>query len=169
MLTIEKKSLRVGRYVDTQHVSTGIRNYKQERWAANSERIGKEDSMSVWYSIEELEEFLATAKENGANGVRMYFAVYSNDYKAVPEYAGRQTMVMVASKAKRTAEGILNKDVYVNTEEGTNILAYNSGAICPPFNCPGGKGGTGGGIADADDWGIGTTLIDRGDQGMMIV
>lgn len=168
MLTIEKKSLRVGRFVDTQHVSTGIRNYKQERWAQNSERIGKEDSMSVWYSIEEIEEFLATAKESGANGVRMYFAVYSPDYKAVPEYQNRQTIMMVASKAKRTEKGIESKDVYVNTEEGTSILAYNAGSICPPFNCP--PGGKGGGIADADDWGgIGTTLIDCGDKGMLIV
>lgn len=167
MLTIEKKSLRVGRYVDTNHVSTGIRNYKQERWAQNSERIGKEDSMSLWYSIEEMEEFLATAKKNGANGIRMYFAVYSNDYKATPEYAGRQTMVMVASKAKRTEKGIESRDVYVGTETGSTILAYNAASMCPPFNCP--PAGKGGGIADADDWGIGTTLIDCGDNGVLIV
>jgi hypothetical protein len=169
MLTIEKKSLRVGRYVDTKHVSTGIRNYKQERWAQNSERIGKEDSMSLWYSIEELEEFLATAKGSGANGVRMYFSVYSADYKAVPEYQNRQTVILVASKAKRTEKGIESKDVYVNTEDGgVSILAYNASTMCPPFNCP--PGGKGGGIADADDWGgIGTTLIDCGDKGMLIV
>jgi hypothetical protein len=165
MLTIEKKSLRVGRFVDTQHVTTGINNYKKERWAQNSERIGKEDSMSVWYSIEEMEEFLATAKQNGANGVRMYFAVYSNDYKATPEYQNRQTIMMVASKAKRTEKGLESRDVYVGTETGSTILAYNAGSICPPFNCPpGGKGG----IADADDWGVGNTLIDCGDNGVFI-
>jgi hypothetical protein len=167
MLTIEKKSLRVGRYVNTQHVNTGIDNYTKERWAANSEHIGKSDSRSVWYSIEELEEFLATAKENGANGVRMYFAVYSNDYKAVPEYQNRQTIMMVASKAKRTEKGIESKDVYVGTEDGSSILAYNAGSICPPWNCP--PSGKGGGIADADDWGIGNTLIDCGDNNVLIV
>src|SRR5689334_3262052 len=123
MLTIEKKSLKVGKYVNTNHVNTVISNYKKERWVHNSQRIGKEDSMSSWYSIEELEEFIANAKEHGANGIRFYFAAYSNDYAEVPAYAGRQTLVMVASKAKRTAEGILNKDVYISTEEGSNILA----------------------------------------------
>jgi hypothetical protein len=171
MLTIEKKSLRVGQFVDTQHVSTGIRNYKQERWVHNSERLGKEDSMSVWYSIEELEEFLYQAKENGANGVRMYFSAYPKDFKKVPEYAGRQTIVLVASKGKRNEQGkIVNKDVYVQTENGANILAYNFGSVCPPYNCPGGKGGLGDGIAEGDDWGgIGTALVDRGDKGMLVV
>ena len=171
MLTIEKKSLNVGRFVDTQHVNTVIRNYKQERWVNNSKHIGKEDSMSVWYSIEEMEEFLAKAKDSGANGVRMYFAAYSEDYARTPEYAGRQTIVMVASKGKLTPTGIVNKDVYINTEEGSTILAYNAGSMCPPFNCPGGKGGSpgGGGIA-GDDWGgIGTTLVDCGDNGMLVV
>ena len=76
MLTIEKKSLKVGKYVSTEHVDTVIKTYKQERWVHNSERIGKEDSLSVWYSIEELEEFMATSKENGADGIKFYFAAY---------------------------------------------------------------------------------------------
>jgi hypothetical protein len=168
MLTIEKKSLKVGKYVNTEHVNTVISNYKRERWVHNSQRIGKEDSMSAWYSVEELEEFIEKIKEHGANGIRFYFAAYSPDYADVPAYADRQTIVMVGSKAKRTEAGIVNKDVYINTEEGSTILAYNSGAICPPFNCPGGKSGSG--TVDGDDWGgIGTTLIDCGDQGMVIV
>jgi hypothetical protein len=161
--TIEKKSLRVGKYVDTNHVDTVIRNYKQERWVHNSERLGKEDSMSAWYSIEELEEFIEKVKDHGGNGIKFYFAAYSHDYVDVPEYAGRQTIVMVASKGKRSATRIDNKDIYVSTVKGSTILAYNSGQLCPPFCYPG--------SADNEDsWGgIGTTLIDRGDNGMVIV
>jgi len=62
MIAIEKKSLLVGKYVSTQHVDKVIRNYKQERWIQNSERIGKEDSLSGWWSIEEIEDFLEKAK-----------------------------------------------------------------------------------------------------------
>jgi hypothetical protein len=54
MLTIEKKTVKAGKLVDTAHVDTIIRNYKKERWVHNSKRLGKEDSLSVWYSIEEL-------------------------------------------------------------------------------------------------------------------
>ena len=55
MLATQKKTLKAGKLVDTGHVNTLIRNYKRERWVHNSKRIGKEDSLSVWYSIEELE------------------------------------------------------------------------------------------------------------------
>jgi hypothetical protein len=57
MLEVQKKSVKVGKLVNTEHVDTVIRTYKQERWMHNSKRLGKEDSLSVWYSIEELEEF----------------------------------------------------------------------------------------------------------------
>ena len=73
MTAIETKSLKVGKYVDTAHVDTLIRNYKQERWRQNSERLGKEDSLSVWFSVEELEEFIANIKDYNATGVRFYF------------------------------------------------------------------------------------------------
>ena len=160
MLATKQKSLKVGKYVTKQHVDTVVRNYKQERWAQNSERIGKEDSLSVWYSIEELEDFLAKAKEHGGDGVRFYFAAYSADYAEQPQYAGRQTMVLVATKQKENETGIAaNKDIYTTTDKGTEILAYNSGAICPPFCKPKGISG--------DD--IGITIIDKGDDGVVII
>jgi len=160
MLATQKKSLKVGRFVNQQHVDTVIRNYKQERWAHNSERIGKEDSLSVWYSIEELEEFIAKAKDHGGDGVRFYFAAYSEDYAEQPLYAGGQTMVMVATKQKENETGqAANKDIYTATEHGTEILAYNSGAICPPFCKPKGISG--------DD--IGITIVDKGNDGLVII
>jgi hypothetical protein len=66
MLTIEKKSLKVGKYVDSRHVDNLVRNYKQEKWVHNSKRLGKEDSLSVWYSVEELEQFIDKIKQHGA-------------------------------------------------------------------------------------------------------
>jgi hypothetical protein len=160
MTTIEKKSLRVGRYVDTTHVDTLIRTYKKERWDDNTQRLGKEDSRSVFFSVEEMEEFLEKVKENGGDGVRMYFAVYPHDYTEVPEYAGRQNLVMVAAKTRETATGIKSKDLYVSTESGAEILAYGDGAGCPPYFCGGN---------DGDGGGIGITIIDRGDKGMVII
>jgi hypothetical protein len=165
MLTIEKNSLQVGRYVDTHHVNTVIRQYKQERWLENSKRIGKDDSLSVWYSVEELEGFIEKIKEHGANGVRMYFAEYPENYHQDADMAHRQTVVLVATKSR--IDGTDSKDVYVNDGNKTSILAYNFGQVCPSY-CPG--TGRGGGIADADTWGdIGTTLVDKGDEGMIVI
>ena len=161
MVTIQKKSLNVGKYVNTAHVDSVIRTYKQERWVHNSDRIGKEDSLSGWWSIEEVEEFLATAKQHGADGVKLYFAAYPQDFAEIPEYAGRQTLVMVGTKRKQTPNGSLDKDIYVNTENGTQILAYNVMKLCPP-NC---------GTKETDsDWGgLGVTIVDRKDKGLTVV
>jgi hypothetical protein len=168
MITTEKKLASVGQFVDTAHVDTVIREYKQERWVHNSERIGKEDSLSTWYTLEEMENWLATAKANGADGIRMYFAAYPSNFQKEPLYADRQTIVMVATKEKQTATGIANKDIYVNTENGTSILAYNMGKVCPPF-CGSGTTKPGEGGFDDGEWGIGMTIVDRGDKGLAVI
>ena len=38
---------------------------------------------------------------------------------------------MVATRQKQTLNGEMNKDIYINTEKGTNILAYNVVASLP--------------------------------------
>jgi len=108
------KSRTVGKFVDSKHTDNVIRNYKQERWVQNSKHIGKEDSLSAWYSVEELERFLAIIKEHGADGVRMYFGAYDADYAEVPLYAGRQTIVMVATQGKDDLDKTLVQS-YANT------------------------------------------------------
>lgn len=161
MMTIGKKSLRVGKRVNTKHVDKVIRNYKHERWIHNSNRLGKEDSLSVWYSVEELEEFLETVKSHGGSGIKMYFGAYDKDYKEQPLYAGRQTVVLVGTKQKETEDGKeVRKDIYINTEDGNTILAYNAGGLCPPFCREFGEGGFGD---------IGITILDKGDEGMTIL
>ena len=159
MNTIQKKSLKVGKQVNTKHVDTVIKNYKQERWVHNSKRLGKEDSLSVWYSIEELEEFIAKSKDHGADGIKLYFGAYDKDHKEQPLFAGRQTIALVATKHKVTPAGESNKDIYISTENGSSILAWNAGNICPPY-C---------GTKDDFGEGVGITIIDKGDDGMAIV
>jgi len=156
MTTIEKKSLRVGKYVDANHVDSLVRTYKQERWVANSEHIGKEDSLGVWYSVEEMEEFIQRAKEAGANGIRMHFGVYPENFAPKPEVSTMQTIVMVANVRKETESGNVEKNVFVNTENGKQILAYNMGGTWPADT-------DGGGI------GVGITIVDRGDKGLAVV
>jgi hypothetical protein len=163
MQTLVKAPKKVGKYVNTAHVDNVIRNYKKERWIQNSDRIGKEDSLSTWWSIAEMEDFIATAKVHGADGLKFYFGAYDSDYTENPKYAGRQTLVMVGTKEAETGIGIKNKDIYVQTENGSNILAYNRGTICPP-DCGPKKPETG---LDGDDM-LGITIIDRGDKGMLV-
>lgn len=156
MLKTIKKSVKAGKLVDTKHVDSVIRNYKQERWVHNSKRIGKEDSLSVWYSLEELEAFLAKAKDHGSDGIKIYFGAYDKKVAPEPMYEGRQTVVLVATKEKETETGVINKDVYINTGNGNSILAFNAGRICPPM--------CGHGV----DTEIGITIIDKGKDGFIV-
>lgn len=158
MLTITSKTRKAGKFVNTEHTDTIIRNYKQERWVNNSKHIGKEDSLSVWYSAEELEQFLERIKLHGADGVRFYFGAYGKEYTDNPLYAGRQTIVMVATQAKETEKGVVDKDVYINNCDVSSILAYNHGRLCPPYCKP---------TFDNDDLGI--TIVDKGDDGIVVI
>lgn len=163
MQTLTTPKTRVGKFVNTAHVDNVIRNYKKERWIQNSDRIGKEDSLSAWWSIEEMEDFIEQAKMHGADGLKFYFGAYGEDHKENPEYAGRQTLVMVGTREAQTALGVKNKDIYVQTDNGTNILAYNRGVLCPP-DCgprPETIPGEGENI-------LGLTIIDRGEKGMLV-
>lgn len=156
-MTSKKKSVKVGKFVSNEHVETVRRNYKEQRWLQNSRRIGKADSLSVWFSLEDVESFLEKLKEHKGDGIRFYFGAYNNEYAEKPLYAGRQTIVMVATKQKQTLAGEVNKDIYINTGEGINILAYNLGRPCPPI-CQSGD--------DFDNLGI---LIDKGEPGSLII
>ena len=156
MLAIQKKSVKAGKQVNTEHVNNVIRNYKKERWLHNSKHIGKEDSLSIWYSLEELEEFLAKAKQHGADGIKMYFGAYDKEHAPTPVHAERQTIVLVATRDRDTDNGTVTKDLYVNTEKGTSILAYNVGRPCPPI------------CNTTEDDAIGITILDKGADGMII-
>jgi hypothetical protein len=160
MLTVKAKTRKAGKLVNTTHVDTVIRNYKKERWVNNSKHIGKEDSLSVWFSIDEIEEFLAKAKDHGGDGIRFYFGAYSEDFADQPLYAGRQTIVMVATQQKETEKGVVDKDMYVTTESGPNVLAYNVGKLCPPMCKPG---------IDGDEDMLGITIIDKKDEGIVVI
>lgn len=130
------KASKKGRQVDTRHVDQLIRNYKKERWVQNTQRLGKADSLSAWYGMEELQSFLQLAKENQADGIKMYFGVYPPDFAEVPEFRGRQTIVLVATKEKLNEKGkTVNKDIYIQNEGKPEILAFNFSSLCPP-SCP---------------------------------
>lgn len=160
-----EKTKAVGKFLTTPEANQLIRTYKRERWAYNTERIGKEDSLSLWWSIEEMENFIEVAKQNGADGLKFYFGAYDENYQEVPEYQDRQTLVMVATKESKVETGIRNKDIYVNTENGKEILAYNRGGICPPACGP----KTQGDIIESDPFELGITIIDKGENGLVII
>ncbi|HTI08234.1 MAG TPA: hypothetical protein VL832_06745 [Puia sp.] len=162
--TIEKKAVKGGKYVNRQEVDTFIRAYKQETWVHNTERIGKEDAKSSWYTVDELEGFLAKVKQQGGNGVRMHFGIYPEGYGNNPELAGRQAIVLVGT---RSSDGTVttSKELYIGNGKETKILAFVGDYPCPAY-CPFPYTPPTTGSAQTA---VGTTLVDMGEKGMQIV
>ena len=153
MNTIAKKSVNAGQFLTNEHVATLLSTYKQNRWVDNSEKLGKEDSLTAHVSIEELEMLIERIKLQGGDGVRLHFAAYPENYTSQPELAGRQTVVMVGT---RKGNGGANKEIYMSEGQDARILAYGDMPICPPFCGSGiGKKGT-------------TSIVDLGDKGMVV-
>lgn len=159
MSTIVKKSVNEGYYITKKEMDELTTAYKQQRWADNSDRLGKSDSMSVWLSVEEVENFLERVKNNGGNGIRLHFAVHGNDC-LVPEQSGMQTVVMVANRSK---DGTLQnaKELYADHNGNPELVAYLPMPICPPM-CGGGLGKATPGMGKA-------TLIVRKDDSMEVI
>jgi hypothetical protein len=168
MSTITKTSVKKGQFVDSKHVDSLLSNYKKERWVHNTKRLGKEDSLSVTFGIKEMGEFMRVARENGADGIRVYFGVYPEGFEKVPEYAGRQTVVLVAVRETMDADGrLIAKPLYYQTENGLEILAFNMSNICPPYSDPSSPDDGYGYVIQ--DRGLGLTFHNNEDGNMMVL
>ncbi len=135
-LSMLSTQTKLGKRVDTAHVDKLIGNYKKHRWVNNTLNLGRPDSLSVWYGLEELQSFLDLAKAHDADGIKMFFGVYPQDYSLQPELSGLQTVVLVATRQSKSGTGVVNKSIYTNNGGNMEILAFNFGGICPPFCLP---------------------------------
>jgi hypothetical protein len=156
MNTIAKKSVNAGKFLANDQVSTMLSTYKQNRWVDNSEKIGKEDSLTVSVSIEELEMVIERIKLHGGDGVRFHFAAYPDNYTPQPESSNHQTIIMIGTR--KAADGA-NKEIYMSEGQDARILAYGDMPFCPPY-CGSGVGRTSRPTT--------TSLVDRGEKGMVV-
>lgn len=75
-------------------------NYNAKKASLTSKKAQKEDANAIWYSLEELENYIHYIKTNGAkegynvDGIRFYFGVYPDDEKH-GEKAGLTTLFLV--------------------------------------------------------------------------
>lgn len=159
MSTIEQKVVKVGNYVGTEHVDSLIRTYKTERWIQNSENLGKEDTLDSWYSLEELEEFIQTAKMHGSDGIRLCFGVYGAHNAPKPGMEGKQTIAFVATRGEDEGQASpVLRDVYINKNGKVDLLAYNTG-IGWPWTTP----------VPPTTGALGSVMIADKDKGMKVI
>lgn len=84
-------------------------NYNKKRASLTAKKAQKEDANAIWYSLEELENYIHYIKTNGAkdgynvDGIRFYFGVYPDDEKH-GEKAGLTTLFLVPTGKKAATE-----------------------------------------------------------------
>ncbi|MEN2489027.1 hypothetical protein AAYQ05_14605 [Flavobacterium sp. B11] len=80
-------------------------NYNNKKASLTAKKAEKEDANAIWYSLEELENYIHYIKTNGAkdgydvDGIRFYFGVYPDD-EAHGEKAGLTTLFLVPTGKK---------------------------------------------------------------------
>lgn len=80
-------------------------NYNSKKASLTAKKAQKEDANAIWYSLEELENYIHYIKTNGAkdgynvDGIRFYFGVYPDDEKH-GEKAGLTTLFLVPTGKK---------------------------------------------------------------------
>ena len=164
MSTIEKKIVKSGKYVSAEHLDSLISNYKKERWIQNSERIEQDDTFGAWYSVDELEEFVRTAREHGADGINVYFGVYGGKAHR-PELEGRQTLAMVATRSEHECgDTMVRKNPTLSNAPigDDDFLIYNM--INPVANPS-----IFGGLKMADNRPLGLTIVSDKNDNMRVL
>lgn len=120
-------------------------NYNKTRYPLIKNLIKKEDANAIWFSIEELENYIAYAKEEAAkqkfqmDGIRFHFGSYPED-KLYAEKAGLTTIFLAPTGKKiktntTTKEQNLVQKSTLN-EETLSIAPLNYGSIGNPPPVP---------------------------------
>lgn len=104
------------------------KNYNLKRAAGIKSLIGKEDANAVWFSIDELQNYIDYIKTEGAakghdvDGIRFYFGVYSDTESA--DKAGFTTLFL-SPTCKLPNSTVVAKDM-------TDLELLNYGSMGNP-------------------------------------
>lgn len=116
------------------------KRYHEERAGLISTNIRRDDATAVWYSIEELENYINYVKcqgtEKGINvtGIRLYLGVYPND-NSYNEKAGLTTIFLSPTKKREAnvkAKTARTEQTLEENVDATELQPLNYGGIGHP-------------------------------------
>jgi len=101
------------------------KNYNDTRAGLHQQKLGKEDANAVWYSLQELENYIAYIKRQGiekgfdVDGIRLYMGVYPATEEA--SKAGYTTIFLAPTGLAKNVQ-----KQATNTGGSPDILAINA-------------------------------------------
>jgi hypothetical protein len=120
---------RIGRYAKNKHILL-------------SEKLGKPDTKSVWYTKEHITQLLEEMNHAGADGLRIHLGEYGEN----DTYSGQSCLLMVMTKPGTQNGGHIDitieeaADFNARSFDNTTPRDFNVGSPCPPI-CDGGDDG----------------------------
>lgn len=110
--------------------------YNAERANLKARITHEEDANAVWYSLEELENYINYIKEEGESqgievtGIRFYLGVYPKNTEA-KEKIGKTTIFLTPTK-KNDVDGVMRFAVMEENVDATEIEPMNYGTMGNP-------------------------------------
>ena len=108
------------------------KNYNDTRAALHQQKLGKEDANAVWYSLQELENYIAYIKKQGVekgydvDGIRLYMGVYPSTDEA--SKAGYTTLFL--AEKRNLQRPVVDFPGHFCKLFYTQRLLYESGTAC---------------------------------------
>lgn len=98
-------------FIPKTEVNKRVKNFMDLKHPLLTSAIGKDETKSAWYSLEQFEQVMREMYYQNADGLRIYFGAYpEND----PEYGGQLTIIFVPTR--RDVYTGKHKDVIIDDD-----------------------------------------------------
>jgi hypothetical protein len=123
-----------GIFIFKEEVNQRVKNYLQTKHTLLTSAIGKDDTKSAWYSLEQFEELMREMYYLNADGLRIYFGAYSADDE---EYPNQLTVIFVPTHLSDTGS---HTDIIIDDEQNfmqrtmvpATLKNLDTIGLCPP-------------------------------------
>ena len=120
-------------FISKTDVNSRIKNFQDHKLPLLSNAIGKSDSTSAWYSMEQFDEIVREMHLQDASGLRVYFGAYDSTDEL---YANQLTIIFVPT-FKNEATGN-HRDIVIEdpTSWGGRLgdpKYLDTISLCPPM------------------------------------
>jgi hypothetical protein len=120
-----------------------IELFRENKHNLLSQSLGKQDTLSIWYSREHIAMLLDEIDHAGGDGLRVYLGMYENSHSSFP---GQLCLLMATTRAVQIGDRIIHEKVDLEKESDFSQRStlpkdlnlsdkrdFNFGSPCPPL------------------------------------
>ncbi len=123
-----------GIFISKEAVNDRVKNFLLDKHRLLSQAMGKPETKSAWYSLEQFEELVEEMRLLQADGLRIYFGSYAAD---IVDVANHLTIIFVPTRLDESSQK--HKDIVLEDEQdfperlaATDRKNLDTAGLCPP-------------------------------------